>query len=320
MTNLETSVSTSHFAHPKALVETPRIGRRTRIWAFAHILPGAAIGEDCNICDHTFIENDVVVGNRVTIKCGVQLWDGITLEDDVFVGPNATFTNDSFPRSKRPPAQFLRTVVRRNASIGANATVLPGLTIGQNAMVGAGAVVTRDVPANAIVVGNPASVAGYVDATRHKSGQLHSVGPEGGTPTAPVLDQALLYQLPEITDHRGNLSFAEVNKTLPFVVTRYFLVYGVPSREIRGEHAHRELHQFLVCVSGSCSVRLYDGKRSEELVLDGPRLGLHIPPMIWATQYKYSRDAILLVLASDVYREDDYIRSIDEYLVAVGED
>ena len=141
--------------HPDSLVETTRIGKGTRIWAFAHILPGAEIGGDCNICDGVFIENDVVVGNRVTVKCGVQLWDGVRLEDDVFVGPNATFTNDLFPRSKRHPVSFPKTVVRRGASIGGNATILPGLTIGMNAMVGAGAVVTRDVPPNAIVVGNP---------------------------------------------------------------------------------------------------------------------------------------------------------------------
>ena len=126
------------------------------------MLPGAVIGADCNICDHTFIENDVRVGDRVTIKCGVQLWDGIRIEDDVFIGPNATFTNDPFPRSKRQPEQFDRTVVRQGASIGANATILPGVTVGVNAMVGAGAVVTRDVPPLAVVTGNPARITGWM--------------------------------------------------------------------------------------------------------------------------------------------------------------
>ena len=104
------------------------------MWAFAHILKGARIGVDCNICDHTFIEGGAVVGDRVTVKCGVQLWDGVTLEDDVFVGPNATFTNDPFPRSGRRPAEFTRTLVRRGASIGANATLLPGVTVGPQAV------------------------------------------------------------------------------------------------------------------------------------------------------------------------------------------
>lgn len=152
-----------YFKHAQALVETTRIGRGTRVWAFAHILPGAVIGDDCNICDGVFIENDVVVGNRVTVKCGVQLWDGVRLEDDVFVGPNATFTNDLFPRSQQRPASFIETRVRRGASIGANATLLAGVEIGEGAMVGAGSVVTRSVPQKAIVVGNPARVTGYVD-------------------------------------------------------------------------------------------------------------------------------------------------------------
>jgi acetyltransferase-like isoleucine patch superfamily enzyme len=114
------------------------------------------VGTDCNICDHVFIENDVVIGDRVTIKCGVQLWDGTRIGNDVFIGPNATFTNDRFPRSKIYPDKFFGIVVDNGASIGANATILPGIKIGSNAMVGAGAVVTKDVPANVIVVGNPA--------------------------------------------------------------------------------------------------------------------------------------------------------------------
>ena len=120
------------------------------------VLPGAVIGRDGNICSHCFIENKVVVGDRVTIKCGVQLWDGVTLEDDVFVGPNVTFTNDLQPRSRNAAAELLPTVVKKGASIGANATILPGLTIGEGAMVGAGSVVTKDVPSGVTVVGNPA--------------------------------------------------------------------------------------------------------------------------------------------------------------------
>lgn len=142
--------------HDLALVETEHIGAGTRVWAHAHILPGARIGCDCNICDHTFIENDVLIGDRVTIKSGVFLWDGLRIGNGVFIGPGATFTNDRFPRSKRYPSRFLETRIEDNASIGANATVLPGLTIGRRAMVGAGAVVIEDVPADTVVVGNPA--------------------------------------------------------------------------------------------------------------------------------------------------------------------
>ncbi len=144
--------------HPTADVQTDDIGPRTRIWQFCVVLRGARIGEDCNICSHVFIEDDVVVGDRVTVKSGVQLWSGLRVEDDVFIGPNATFTNDLRPRSRQWPDAFLATTIGRGASIGANATILPGLTVGPGAMVGAGAVVTKDVPAHATVVGNPARI------------------------------------------------------------------------------------------------------------------------------------------------------------------
>jgi len=132
------------------------IGARTQVWQFVVVLSGASIGADCNINALVLIEGDVVVGDRVTIKSGVQLWNGVRLEDDVFVGPNATFTNDKFPRSRKPPSQFVQTYLRRGASIGANATILCGVTIGENALIGAGSVVTRDVPPGEVWAGNPA--------------------------------------------------------------------------------------------------------------------------------------------------------------------
>ncbi|PTU73265.1 acyltransferase [Pseudomonas mangrovi] len=149
--------------HPLADVQSVAIGDGTRIWQFVIVLAGARIGAECNINAHCFIENDVVLGDRVTVKCGVYLWDGLRVADDVFIGPNATFTNDRLPRSKRYPEHFPQTVIERGASIGAAAVVLPGLTIGAGAMVGAGAVVTRDVPARALVVGNPARIVRYLD-------------------------------------------------------------------------------------------------------------------------------------------------------------
>ena len=144
------------FIHPNSDVQAKQVGEGTRIGQYVVVLPGAIIGRDVNICSHCFIENQVVVGDRVTVKCGVQLWDGITLEDDVFVGPNVTFTNDLQPRSRNIAAKLLPTLVKKGASIGANATILPGVTIGEGAMVGAGAVVTKDVPSGVTVVGNPA--------------------------------------------------------------------------------------------------------------------------------------------------------------------
>lgn len=148
--------------HPLADVKSLNIGTDTRVWQFSVIFENARIGENCNICAHTLIENDVVIGNNVTIKSGVFLWDGMRVEDDVFIGPNATFTNDVMPRSKIYPDIFSGITLKKGASIGANATILPGITIGRRAMVGAGAVVTKDVPDGAIVVGNPATITRYI--------------------------------------------------------------------------------------------------------------------------------------------------------------
>lgn len=142
--------------HKLADVQSKNIGETTNVWQFCIVLPGAVIGENCNINCHVFIENDVTIGNNVTIKAGVQLWDGITIEDNVFVGPNTTFTNDKSPKSQVYPSQFLKTIVKKGSSIGANATILPGITIGENSMVGAGSVVTKSVPDNEIWIGNPA--------------------------------------------------------------------------------------------------------------------------------------------------------------------
>ena len=144
-------MSKNYFQHELAVVESDNIGKDTRIWAFAHILPRAVIGTNCNICDHTFIENDVIIGNNVTIKCGVYLWDAMRIEDNVFIGPNATFTNDKYPRSKQKPQKYSPIVLKKGCSIGANATILPNVTIGENAIIGAGAIITKDVPPDSIV-------------------------------------------------------------------------------------------------------------------------------------------------------------------------
>lgn len=148
--------------HPTALVASKQIGEGTRIWAFVNVLEGARIGRECNICDRCFLENDVVLGDRVTVKCGVSLYDGLALEDDVFVGPGVIFSNDPRPRSGRHLEAYPATRVRRGASLGAGAILLPGITVGRFAMVGAGALVTRDVPDFALVYGSPARIHGHV--------------------------------------------------------------------------------------------------------------------------------------------------------------
>ncbi len=157
-------IHSESFIHDKSIVgKRVSVGARTRIWAFTNLLDGAEIGEDCNVCDHVFIEGDVKVGDRVTIKCGVQLWNGLRIEDDVFIGPNVTFTNDLYPRSKQYPEHFLNTYVKAGASIGGGAIILPGITVGAKAIVGAGSVVTKSVPAKSIVAGNPARLIRMIE-------------------------------------------------------------------------------------------------------------------------------------------------------------
>ena len=213
------------------------------------------------------------------------------LGDNVVIGPNAVLLDGDDGHGS------LVVTLREGCSIGANATVLGGVTVGKDAVVGAGAVVTRNVPPNAIVVGTPARISGYVSTSRVpqislRASALHPV-------SLPMeLGRARLLGTPVITDLRGSLTFAETGGALPFPVERYFLVYDVPSREVRGEHAHRALHQLLVCIRGECRVAIDDGTTRGEVVLDHPGVGVHLPPMVWGTQYDYSSDALLLVLAS----------------------
>jgi acetyltransferase-like isoleucine patch superfamily enzyme len=303
--------------HPLAVAEQgAHIGRLSRIWQFCVILPGAVIGEYCNICSHCLIEGGARVGSRVTVKCGVQLWDGVTLEDDVFVGPNATFTNDPYPRSKKHPDQYAKTVVEAGASIGANATVLPGLRIGRGAMVAAGAVVTRDVPAYSIVQGNPARIAGYDNTSAPATG---APPPEGTLKTGRTNCGVEIIPFRKIKDLRGDLIPIELQDKIPFRVARLFFVSNVPNQRVRGEHAHRVCHQLLLCLQGSISVAVNNGVDRETHLLDTPEVGLHIPPMIWASQYHYSENAVLAVFASHAYDAADYIRDYPSYVKALEE-
>ncbi len=302
------------FVHPQGICESPHVGPGTRIWAFAHVLPGAVIGSDCNICDHVFIENDVVIGDRVTIKCGVQLWDGLRVGNDVFIGPNATFTNDKFPRSKSYPEEFAKTHLEDGASIGANATILPGITIGAKSMIGAGSVVTRSVPPRAIVLGNPARIVGYVETPKHTLVKTPVDAGQAARVERLAVRGVTLHHFKAVEDLRGRLSVGHFGEEIPFQPKRYFIVYDVPSKDVRGEHAHRRCHQFLICLQGSVSVIADDGIQAQEVLLDNPALGLYLPSMTWGTQYKYSEKATLLVFASDVYDPQDYIRDYQEFL------
>lgn len=308
----------NRFIHDSAEVLTRNIGDGTTIWQSVVILEGAKIGTNVNICAQCFIENKVIIGDRVTIKSGVYLWDGVRIGDDVFIGPNVTFTNDKFPRSKIYPEIFQETIVENGASIGGGAILLPGITVGRGAMVGAGAVVTKSVPPYAIVTGSPARINGYVEnstpeiitknrKTRqfiHSDEKIVKIGV--GTTT--------LHRFKYVQDMRGDLTVGDFMKDIPFIPKRYFLVFNVPSEKTRGEHAHRECHQFLVCVKGSCAVVVDDGESRCEVTLDSPDIGIYLPPMTWGIQYKYSNDAVLLVFTSAYYNADDYIRNYSDFL------
>lgn len=280
--------------HEDARVHSPNIGSGTRIWQFTVILEGASIGRDNNICSHCFIENDVVLGDRVTIKNGVYIWNGVRLEDDVFVGANVNFTNDKYPKSRNAEAELQRTVVKRGASIGAGATILPGIVIGEGATVGAGALVTKDVNAGETVYGNPAV-------------------------SAPARLESLPWSRLSFTKHRDERGcLVAIDDEIPFEVRRVYCLFGTAPRAVRGKHAHIKLQQIVIASSGSFKLKLHDGFKEQVLELKSPSEGLFIGPAVWRELFDFSEDAVCTVLASRPYEPDDYINSFDEFLTWRG--
>lgn len=299
-------------------VKSNSIGEMTTIWQYSVVLPGAKIGSNVEIYAHCFIENDVIIGDRVTIKSGVHIRDGVRLEDDVHIEPNVTFSNVALPIPNDHHRVSALTVVEKGAVIGGGAVLLTGLTVGQGSIVSAGAIVTKSVPPYAIVDGSPARIVGYVDsATTSNYGK--SIDP---LTTDPLVEgvksvgvgSVALHRLKVVQDMRGDLSVGEFSREIPFEPKRYFTVFNVPSEETRGEHAHHQCQQFLICIKGSCAVVVDDGISRCEIPLTSPGVGLYLPPLTWGIQYKYSNDAILLVFASDYYEAEDYIRSYTEFL------
>lgn len=214
--------------------------------------------------------------------------------------------------------------LRDRARLDAACVIGEGVTVGQGAWVRAGAVVLRSVPANAIVEGNPAQVVGYLDrsdAGRRPDPRHVDPGAFGHLPRpaqVPLgVGDSALYLMRRIVDARGALTVGEVPTEVPFSPARYFAVFDVPSAELRGEHAHRLCQQFLICLNGSCRVLLDDGQNRCEVTLDRPDVGVFMPEMIWGTQYRYSRDAVLLVFASRPYEAEDYLRSYDAFLASL---
>ncbi len=301
-----------YFKHSQSLVESKYIGKKTRIGPFCHIFPEARIGEQCTICNNVIIENNVIIGNHVTIKDGAYICSNVEIEDEVCIGPNATFSgslssSENFRIGNRAQknVRLPRILIRKKANIGANATIHSNVEIGENSVVEAGAVVSRNVPSNAIVCGNPAIIIGYINYNKIEKTATELVPPTYiGEVKYSKVKGVKVIRLPTVKDLRGNLSFAEYGQYLPFIPKRYFLVY-------------KTSHQFLVCVNGSCSIVIDDGQNREEVLLNSLDIGLYIPPKIWALQYKYSADGILLVLASDIYKPSDYIRDYNEFIKMV---
>ena len=293
--------------HPTALCQSSDVGEGTRVGAFARIAESARIGMRCAIDDYVLIDAGATLGDRVAVGAGVKVWCNVVLEDDVRVASDVAFS---------PPADASEAIaVRRSATIRANATIAAGVTIGAGAVVEPGAVVMKSVPPHAIVRGSPARIVGYVDLIRRDASLVQSA------PRQPVtftdVEGVTLHELLLVHDMRGDLSGAEFERQVPFAVRRYFVVFDVPSEDVRGEHAHRRCRQFLVCLRGRCRVVVDDGHKRAEIVLDRLNLGLYLPPMVWGIQYQHSADALLLVFASDYYDPSDYIRDYGEFLEAV---
>lgn len=266
--------------------------------------PDVNIPEGCSLDESVTLEPGVLLTEKLVIEAEVSIERGV-----VFAGGGK-----------------LPTEVRPHVRIGAGAVIGPEVEVGWGAQILPGCVVLTSVPANAIIRGNPAQIVGYADSADPKRLQetptFVAEGPEKDRRETTVVSldvgAAQLYYMPRTSDLRGSLTVGEFDDVFPFTPRRYFFVFDVPSEELRGEHAHKTCHQFLVCVQGSCRSLLDDGKARREVVLDRPDVGLYMPPMIWGTQYRYTRDAVLLVLASHPYDPADYIRSYDEFRAEIG--
>lgn len=254
------------------------------------------------------VSPDAVLGDGCRIDALAFVGSGCVLEEGVTVAVRATVVSASSPEDPRLPG----TIVKAGAVIGVSAVVHGPLTIGRGAVVDAGSTVSVDVPANAIVAGNPAEVVGYTDPGESASAPFINPPSEAGDSVSVA--GATLVRLSRAVDLRGSLTATEVGRGLPFVPRRMFVVFDVANRKVRGSHAHHQLHQYLVAVGGQLTVAIDDGHQRFQVMLDHPYLGLHIPPMVWASQYDFSPGCALVVLASAEYDADDYIRDYEEYL------
>jgi UDP-2-acetamido-3-amino-2,3-dideoxy-glucuronate N-acetyltransferase len=285
---------------------TPQISIKSPVNNELSVDPTAYIGPNCHLQGRIVIEADAVLIGGITLLGEVYIGKDTYIEPGVCLAASQTGFNR--------PTQAVR--IGQKVHVGASSVLCGGVIIGNGAWIEPGTVVVRDIPPHAIVTGHPATIVGYTnpatDKTQRKANIL--VPPENHGILKGQVEGVALYNFPQIRDLRGNLSVGEFERDVPFIPKRYFLVFGVPSSETRGQHAHRKCHQFLVAVAGTVSVVVDDGTNREEVHLDRPTAGLMIPAGIWGIQYKYSENAVLLVFASDHYDAGDYIRNYDEFL------
>ena len=270
---------TQPFIHALADVHSTAIGAGTRIWQFVVVLAGARIGQDCNICSHCLIENDVVIGDRVTVKRGVQLWDGLRVGDDVFIGSNVTFTNDKYPKSRNIDFKPIATRIEQGASIGGGAYVAARRADWLRCYCGCGR------------SGNQGRTP-----WRHgcgQSSQSNQACSFEGLRMKFNIDTCQMVSLPKISDPRGNLTFVEGGNQIPFDIQRVYYLYDVPGGAERGGHAHKGLHQLIIAMSGSFDVVLDDGKNKKRVHLSRSYKGLYVCPMIWRAGQLFVRLCLL---------------------------
>lgn len=291
--------------HETALVETSSIGEGSSIGAYSIVRGQVRLGRGCVIQDHVVLDGALEIADRVVIESHSCLRGPATIGADVRVGPQVSLTSSN----------ALMVTVKNAVVIGPHATVTGPLVIAEAAVIEPGSVVTKNVPANAVVAGNPARIVRY-HQTPTAPAILRDAAPAGSI-TRTTVRGVTLHELPMIEDLRGNLSFGEMERHVPFPIKRYFLTFDVDSEEARGEHAHRALEQFLLCVHGRVHIVADDGRNREEFVLDRPTLALYLPPLVWGVQYRFSPGAVLLVLCSDFYDPADYIRDYAEFLSVV---
>jgi UDP-2-acetamido-3-amino-2,3-dideoxy-glucuronate N-acetyltransferase len=268
----------------------------------AIIRNGVKLGKNCVVGDYTVLDGAVTVADSCIIAPHCYLSGPASIESGVRFGANATLSSCN----DQP------VTVRQSAVIGAHSTIVGPLVISERAVIDPGSVVTKNVPANVVVAGNPARIVRYHQSQSTVAHHLEPAAP--GTTTATTVRGVNIHHLPMIEDLRGNLSFGEARQHVPFDIKRYFLTFDVVSEEARGEHAHRSLQQFLICVHGRVHIVADDGTTWEEIVLHRPSVAVYLPPMVWGLQYRFTADAVLLVLCSEAYDPEGYIRSYAEFL------